>query len=71
MTAKEKRELDKLRNENTVLKEKLEHHLTVYRQLMWEVVTYKSQYQSMRDMLVECMEGVGTDERLEGHRQAE
>lgn len=71
MTAKEKREMNKLRNENAVLREKLEHHMVVYRELMWEVVTCKSQYQSMRDMLVECMEGVGTDERLEGHRQAE
>jgi len=37
MTAKEKREMNKLRNENTVLREKLEHHLTVYRQLVWEL----------------------------------
>lgn len=55
MTAKERRELNHLRNENAELREQLSRHMRVYSDNLFELVRYKVALQNLQDALSESV----------------
>lgn len=55
MTAKERRDMAHLRNENAELMEQLSRHMRVYSDNLFELVRYKVALQDLQDALSESV----------------
>ena len=55
MTAKERRELQRLRNENEELTSQLERHMRIYSDNLFELVRYKVALKDIHGLLVDAV----------------
>ena len=55
MTAKERRELQRLRNENEELASQLERHMRIYSDNLFELVRYKVALKDINGLLVDAV----------------
>lgn len=55
MTAKERRELQRLRNENEELTSQLERHMRIYSDTLFELVRYKVALKDIHGLLVDAV----------------
>lgn len=55
MTAKERRELQRLRNENEELTSRLERHMRIYSDNLFELVRYKVALKDIHGLLVDAV----------------
>lgn len=51
MTKTEARKIDRLERENAELRERLDKHMEIYRSQLYEIVTYKTILEALRDSL--------------------
>lgn len=62
ITAKERRELNYLRNENAELREQLSRHMRVYSDNLLVLVRYKAALQSLQEAVTDVINDAGIEE---------